>query len=72
MKELHFLSDEDKVRRLDNAVDRAIELFERQGFDCPMTVPYINECMYANKWENCDPREEGYDCWRIHLINGGE
>jgi hypothetical protein len=71
MDELHFLSDEDKIVRLDNALDRAINYLTMDGNTCPMCHPDYNECVYTDKYKTCCITDDGYDCWRWHLIMEG-
>ncbi len=68
MEELHFLSDEERIKLLDNALDRAIDILS-DGIDCPMGHPRSGECVYPDKWKTCDPEEEGYYCWRWYLTH---
>ena len=68
MEELHFLSDEEKIKLLDKALDKAIE-FLSDSSDCPMGSYFCGECVYPDKWKTCDPLEDGYDCWRWYLTH---
>lgn len=69
MKELHFLSDEEKIIRLDNALDKAIDILMSDGYDCPMAATCCGECVYPEKWKTCEVSDEGYDCWRWYLTH---
>jgi len=69
--ELHFLSDEQKIKRLDTALDRAIEILQVQG-DCPVAHPEAGDCISPSKFKTCEPSEDGYECWRRYLTRWSE
>jgi hypothetical protein len=71
MEELHFLSDEEKIIRLNWALDRAIAYLVVDGNDCPMCHVDIADCVYSDKYRTCNIIDDGYDCWRWHLTMGG-
>ena len=72
--ELHLLNDEEKIKCLDKALDRAIEyLIFELGLDCPAVAPFKDcECVYPSKSRTCEFSDDGYDCWREHLTRSGE
>ena len=71
MHELHFLTDEQKIKRLDTALDRAIDiLVDEYQSSCPLVKGL--DCQHPSKAKDCDIEEMGYECWRTYLTRWSE
>ena len=69
MHELHFLTDEQKIKRLDTALDRAIDILMYSA-NCPYEMDVA--CQHPSRMINCEPEEMGYECWRTYLTRWSE
>jgi hypothetical protein len=70
MQELHFLPDEMKIKRLDTALDRAIDIL-REDYGCPLGKDI--DCQHPSRMEICDTDEDdSHECWRTYLTRWSE